>query len=67
MVIIKPSRISSSRNTFSAQVSFSFKELYWVAWVAQLLERPTLDFGSGHLSVMKSSPMPGSVLGMRSA
>ena len=38
------------------------------AWVAQLVECPTLDFGSGHdLRVMRSNPMSGCTLGMESA
>ena len=40
----------------------------WCAWVAQLLTRSTLDFGSGHdLTVVESSPMSGSVLGVQPA
>ena len=37
----------------------------WGAWVAQLVECLTLDFGPGHdLRVVGSSPRSGSVLGM---
>ena len=37
-------------------------------WVAQLLRRPTLDFSSGHdLTVVRSSPALGSVLGTEPA
>ena len=37
-------------------------------WVAQSVERPTLDFGSGHDSrVVKLSPASGSVLRMEPA
>ena len=40
----------------------------WGAWVAQLLTCSTLDFGSGHdLTVVESSPMSGSVLGVQPA
>ena len=36
-------------------------------WVAQLVKRLTLDFGSGHdLTIMRSSPTLGSVLTVRS-
>jgi len=35
----------------------------WGAWVAQLVKRLTLDFGSGHdLKIMRSSPVSGSML-----
>ena len=38
------------------------------ARVAQSVKRLTLDFGSGHdLTVVRSSPMLGSVLGMKPA
>ena len=38
------------------------------AWVAQLVEHLTLDFGSGHdLRVMRLSPGSGFTLGMESA
>ena len=38
------------------------------AWVAQLVKRPTLDFGSGHdLTVVQWSPMSGSVLNVEPA
>ena len=37
-------------------------------WVAQLVEQPTLGFGSGHgLMVVRSSPVLGSVLSRESA
>ena len=40
----------------------------WGAWVAQSVEHPTLDFGSGHdPRVMRSSPTLGSVLSVKSA
>ena len=40
----------------------------WGAWVAQSVKRPTLDFGSGHgLTVVRLSPVLGSVLGMKPA
>ena len=36
--------------------------------MAQLVKRPTLDFNSGHdLTVMRSSPALGSVLGVEAA
>ena len=37
-------------------------------WVGQPVERPTLDFGSGHdLTVVESSPASGSLLSVESA
>ena len=40
----------------------------WGAWVAQLVERPTLDLGSGlGLGVESSSSTLGSTLGMEPA
>ena len=40
----------------------------WGAWVAQSVEHPTLDFGSGHdLRLVKSSPMLGSALSVEPA
>ena len=35
----------------------NLKQIHRGVWVAQLVKRPTLDFGSGHdLSVMRLSP-----------
>ena len=40
----------------------------WGAWVAQSIEHLTLDFSSGHvLTAMRSSPVSGSVLSVKSA
>ena len=44
------------------------KETEGGAWVAQLVERPNLHFGSGHdLRVMGSSPVSSSMLSMETA
>jgi len=44
------------------------KMISWSTWVAQLVKRPTLDFGSGHdLRVVRSSPTSGPMLGMEPA
>ena len=42
--------------------------VYWGAWVMQLVEHPTLGFGSGHdLRVLESlSPASGSLFSTRS-
>ena len=38
------------------------------AWMARLVKRPTLGFGSGHdLRVVRSSPVSGSMLSTESA
>ena len=44
-------------------VECSFNMDFRGAWVAQLVEHPTLGFSSGHdLKVVRSSPVSGSVL-----
>ena len=46
----------------------SYTKSSWGTWVAQSVERPTLDFGSGHdPRVVGSSPASGSVLSMKPA
>ena len=55
------------QNVLYAQNGILFIKLRG-AWVAQLVEHLTLDFGSGHdLRVMGSSPVLGSVLSVQTA
>ena len=59
------SNISSRVDTINCITSKNKKSKNWDAWMAQLVEHLTLDFGSGHdPRVMGSSPTLGSVLSM---
>ena len=53
---------------FDALKTVQIKYFSQGAWVAQSVKCPTLGFNSGHdLRVMELSPIPGSVLGGKSA
>ena len=57
------SEISPFYTDSRLHVSDLNKDATWGAWVSQLVECPTLEFGSGHdFTVVGSSPTSGSML-----
>ena len=66
--VILVQNLHAKRTTTPSAHTAYLKTLSWGAWVAQWVECPTLDFGSGHYPwVLGSSPTSGSVLSVEPA